>query len=150
LDDANWSTFLSPILELFPIRNEYYFPLLDKIHDSAQCEIIRLKLRNFYSAVKGSCKYLKFTFITGITKFKQVSLFSSLNNVIDITFNRKFHAICGFTKNEIIKYYKPNLKKTIPKVISSGHLQHKATVKMIMNAILDWYDGYRWDNKKSF
>jgi hypothetical protein len=77
-----------------------------------------------------------------------VSLFSALNNVIDLTLHPKFSTICGFTEKEILKYYKPNLKRTIPKLISSGHLPPKATVKMLMKVILDWYDGYRWDNNK--
>ncbi|MDR1036869.1 MAG: AAA family ATPase, partial [Deltaproteobacteria bacterium] len=112
--------------------DEYDFPLLDKIHDSAQCELIRIKLRNFYSAVKGSYKHLKLTFITGVTKFQQVSLFSSLNTVIDLTLDSKFSEICGFTEKEILDYYEPNLEEAIPKLISSGDLPPEATVDMLM------------------
>jgi hypothetical protein len=145
---ANDKTIDGPCKNVVLLIDEYDFPLLDKIHDFAQCELIRLKLDNFYSAVKASYQYLKFTFITGITKFQQVSLFSSLNTVIDLTLNSDFAEICGFTEKEILKYYKPNLKKAIPKLISSGHLPPKASVKMLMKVILDWYDGYKWDSTK--
>jgi hypothetical protein len=138
-----------PCQNVVLLIDEYDFPLLDKIHDSAQCELIRLKLRNFYSAVKGSYEYLKFIFITGITKFQQVSLFSSLNNVIDLTLDSKFSEICGFTEKEIIDNYRPNLEEAIPNLISSGDLPPKATVEMLMKLILNWYDGYSWDGVKT-
>ncbi|MDR1036279.1 MAG: AAA family ATPase, partial [Deltaproteobacteria bacterium] len=142
-------TLHEPRKNVVLLIDEYDFPLHDKIHDSAQCELIRLKLRNFYSAVKGSYEYLKFTFITGITKFQQVSLFSSLNNVIDLTLDSKFSEICGFTKQEILDYYKPNLEEAIPKLISSGDLPPESTVEMLMKVILNWYDGYSWDGDKT-
>jgi hypothetical protein len=145
----NTGTFHEPRENVVLLIDEYDFPLLDKINDSAQCELIRLKLRNFYSAVKGSYKHLKFTFITGVTKFQQVSLFSSLNNVIDLTLDSTFSEICGFTKNEIVDYYKSNLEDAIPELISSGDLPPEATLKMLMKVILDWYDGYSWDGDKT-
>jgi hypothetical protein len=141
-------TLHEPCKNVVLLIDEYDFPLLDKIHDSAKCELIRIKLRNFYSAVKGSYEHLKFTFITGVTKFQQVSLFSSLNNVIDLTLDSKFSEICGFTEKEIVDYYKSNLENAIPELISSGDLPPEANLKMLMKVIMDWYDGYSWDGDK--
>jgi hypothetical protein len=141
-------TLHEPRKNVVLLIDEYDFPLLDKIHDSAKCELIRIKLRNFYSAVKGSYEYLKFTFITGVTKFQQVSLFSSLNNVIDLTLDSKFSEICGFTEKEIVDYYKSNLEDAIPELISSGDLPPEATVEMLMKVVMDWYYGYSWDGDK--
>jgi hypothetical protein len=66
---------------------------------------IREELKSFYSAIKNADEYLRFVFITGVSKFSQVSLFSGLNQLEDITFDNRYSTLCGYTLEEIKKYY---------------------------------------------
>ncbi|MDR1040225.1 MAG: AAA family ATPase [Deltaproteobacteria bacterium] len=125
--------------------DEYDFPLLKHLHDPVKIEKIRSMLYDFYSSLKGCSNFLRFTFITGITKFKQLSLFSAMNNINDISFHENFSAICGFTKKEITDSYGKHLNKALPKVIERGGLPSGSTVDDIMDKISYWYDGYSWD-----
>jgi len=65
--------------------DEYDKPILDNIEDTEVARVMRDELKSFYSVIKGADEYLKFVFITGVSKFSQVSLFSGLNNIQDIT-----------------------------------------------------------------
>lgn len=62
---------------------------------------LKEELKNFYSVIKDADQYLKFVFITGVSKFSKVSLFSGLNNLQDITLNPEYAAICGYTQQEL-------------------------------------------------
>ncbi|MDR1039693.1 MAG: AAA family ATPase [Deltaproteobacteria bacterium] len=93
--------------------DEYDFPLLRHLRDPIKIEQMRSILYGLYSSIKGCSKFLRFVFITGITKFKHPSLFSALNNVMDITFDENFSTICGFTKDEIKLNYGMYLDKAL-------------------------------------
>ncbi|MDR1041927.1 MAG: AAA family ATPase [Deltaproteobacteria bacterium] len=128
--------------------DEYDFPLLKHLHDPIKIDKIRSMLYDFYSSIKGCSDFLRFVFITGITKFKQLSLFSALNNVKDITFDKNFSTICGFTSEEITTSYSKYLDRAISARINEGFLPPGSTVKDIMAEISEWYDGYSWDGRK--
>jgi hypothetical protein len=128
--------------------DEYDFPLLKHLRDPLKIEKIRSMLYDFYSSVKGCSDFLRFTFITGITKFKQLSLFSALNNIEDISFDDRFSLICGFSKDEITTYYSKYLDRALSKEIDSGALPQGSSVDDIMRKISFWYDGYSWDGTK--
>ena len=81
--------------------DEYDAPLLDVVHRDAELTELRNVMRNFYSPLKDCDSMLKFVFITGITKFSQVSIFSELNNLKNISMLPDFDAICGITTNEL-------------------------------------------------
>ena len=81
--------------------DEYDAPLLDVMHEGSLLEDLRQVMRNFYSPLKTCDPYLKFVFITGITKFSQLSIFSELNNLTNISMDPDFAAVCGFTGEEI-------------------------------------------------
>ena len=81
--------------------DEYDAPLLDVAHEKTQLDDLRQIMRNFYSPLKACDKYLKFVFITGITKFSQLSIFSELNNLNNISMQEQFAAVCGITVEEV-------------------------------------------------
>jgi len=106
--------------------DEYDKPILDNIEDTKVAKIIREELKNFYSVIKGADEYLKFVFITGVSKFSKVSLFSGLNNLDDITLDKKYATICGYTQNDIETVFYEHLKG-----------QDFEKIKL-------WYNGYKF------
>ncbi len=81
--------------------DEYDKPILDNITDKELSKAIRNRLKNIYSIIKESDQYLKFVFLTGVSKFSKVSLFSGLNNLEDISLDARYATICGYTHNDI-------------------------------------------------
>ncbi|MDR1039352.1 MAG: AAA family ATPase [Deltaproteobacteria bacterium] len=127
--------------------DEYDFPLLKHLREPIKIEKMRSMLYDLYSSIKGCNKFLRFVFITGITKFKQLSLFSAMNNVMDISFNEEFSTICGFTKDEIKLNFGIYLDIALSKQVSEGKFPPGSTVDRLMDKISEWYDGYSWDGK---
>ena len=82
--------------------DEYDAPLLDVVHEEKTLPILRNVMRNFYSPLKDCDPYLRFVFLTGITKFSQLSIFSELNNLTNISMDPQFAGICGITKEEVL------------------------------------------------
>ena len=81
--------------------DEYDAPLLDIVHEEKNLPVLRNVMRNFYSPLKGCDKYLRFVFLTGITKFSQLSIFSELNNINNVSMDEEYADICGITKEEL-------------------------------------------------
>ncbi len=106
--------------------DEYDKPILDNIENSEVARGMRDVLKDFYSVIKGSDKYIKLVFITGVSKFSKVSLFSGLNNLNDITLDKRYSTICGYTQNDIETTFKEHLKG-----------QDFDKIKL-------WYNGYKW------
>ncbi|PID30650.1 MAG: AAA family ATPase [Candidatus Cloacimonadota bacterium] len=121
--------------------DEYDKPIIDYIESSKRekAEENRDILRAFYSIVKGSDKYIKLFFMTGISKFSKVSLFSELNNLTDITFNDKYINITGYTKSEIEVNYFHYLE-----VLEKKFKYDRET---LFDKIKLWYDGYSWNGE---
>ncbi len=82
--------------------DEYDKPILDKLESPETSLGIRDELKGFYSVIKGADEYLKFVLLTGVTKFSKVSLFSGLNSLEDLTLDKRYNAICGYTLPEIL------------------------------------------------
>ncbi len=106
--------------------DEYDKPILDNIENPEVARVMREELKNFYSIIKGADEFLKFVFITGVSKFSKVSLFSGLNNIQDITLHPKYATICGYTQNDV--------ETTFAK-----HLEGQDFAK-----IRKWYNGYKF------
>jgi hypothetical protein len=106
--------------------DEYDKPILDNISDTAAATEIREGLKNFYSVIKDSDAWVQFAFLTGVSKFSKVSLFSGLNNLRDITLIPKYATICGYTELEL-------------KTVFAEHLKDKP-----VDEIRKWYNGYSW------
>ena len=82
--------------------DEYDAPLLDVVHEKETLPVLRNVMRNFYSPLKASDPYLQFVFLTGITKFSQLSIFSELNNLKNISMRTDYAGVCGVTKEEML------------------------------------------------
>ena len=82
--------------------DEYDAPMLDVAHEKESLDVLRNIMRNFYSPLKMCEPKLRFVFLTGITKFSQVSIFSELNNITNISMRDDYAGICGITKEELL------------------------------------------------
>ena len=82
--------------------DEYDAPLLDVVHEKETLPVLRNVMRNFYSPLKDCDPYLEFVFLTGITKFSQLSIFSELNNLKNISMRTDYAGVCGITKEEML------------------------------------------------
>ncbi len=117
--------------------DEYDKPIIDYIEDIPQAEENRKILKSFYSVIKDSDDYIKFFFVTGVSKFSQVSIFSDLNNLNDITLNKNYATITGYTQKELEHYF--------PKYIEAVAKDYEEVFGDIMPQIKKWYNGYSWD-----
>jgi len=106
--------------------DEYDKPILDNIKQTAIAEEIRDGLLNFYSVIKGSDEYIKFAFLTGVSKFTKTSLFSGLNNLVDVSLHENYGDICGYSQNDVETTFKPYLEG-----VDMGELK-------------SWYNGYNF------
>ncbi|MDY4881761.1 MAG: AAA family ATPase [Muribaculaceae bacterium] len=87
------------------IIDEYDAPLLDVVHEEENLPKLRDVMRNFYSPLKACDPYIRFAFLTGITKFSQLSIFSELNNIANVSMDEAYAAICGITKEELVEQF---------------------------------------------
>ncbi len=116
--------------------DEYDAPILDTMHDKTLMESVRQSLRQFYSPIKDLDGKLQFVFITGISKFSQLSIFSELNNLTTITMNSEYAAICGFTRDEIVTQLAPEVEN-LAKAMN-------VSVNTALSRIKRKYDGYHF------
>ena len=106
--------------------DEYDKPILDRIEEPDIASEIREGLKDFYSVIKDSDAHVKFAFLTGVSKFSKVSLFSGLNNLKDITLDKRFSALCGYTDHDLETIFAPEV------------------VGLDRHEIREWYNGYNW------
>ena len=116
--------------------DEYDAPLLDVVHEETSLPVIRNVMRNFYSPLKASDPYLKFVFLTGITKFSQLSIFSELNNLKNISMDPNFGAICGITKEEVLTKMQDYIEQLA--------LANEWTIDEAVAQLTQQYDGYHF------
>lgn len=119
--------------------DEYDKPIIHYLEkeNSQQAETNRDILKAFYGILKDNGQYIRFTFITGVSKFSQVSIFSDLNYLNDLTLDSRFAAICGFTNTEIREYCYGGLEDLARK--------EGISIDEIMEKIKYWYDGFSWN-----
>ena len=89
--------------------DEYDKPILDVLETPAVARANRDYLRGLYGTIKSSDAHVRFTFLTGVSKFSKVSLFSGLSNLIDITLDPKYSAVCGYTDADLETVFAPEL-----------------------------------------
>ena len=116
--------------------DEYDAPLLDTIVDDENFQTMRTMLRSFYSPLKESGEHLRFVFLTGITKFSQLSIFSELNNLNTITMNDEYSTICGITEQEIRKFLSQEVKNLAA--------AYSVDFEEMMLKLKEKYDGYHF------
>ena len=119
--------------------DEYDKPIIEYINEPAKAEENRMILRNFYGVIKACSEMLRFVFIIGISRFSKLSIFSELNNLVDISMDKNFAAICGFTKEDLDKYFGEYKDAACEELgLSRAELDEK---------IGFWYDGYKFDGR---
>ena len=116
--------------------DEYDAPLLTVLHDSERLEPMRTLLQSFYSPLKKLDQYLRFVFITGISKFSQLSIFSQLNNLNNISMLPQYAGICGITEQEL----KDNFQEGITELGKANNM----TKDEVLAKLKLKYDGYRF------
>ena len=116
--------------------DEYDAPLLDVVHEKENLGVLRNIMRNFYSPLKACDPYLKYVFLTGITKFSQLSIFSELNNIKNISMDEPYAAICGITEDEMLTQMKEDMERLAAKLNISSE---EVLLKLKEN-----YDGYHF------
>ena len=118
--------------------DEYDKPLLETVNDEELNFEIRALLKAFYEVLKKCDSYIRFAFLTGITKFSKTTLFSGVNNLIDITLQDEYAAICGFTETEL-DLFAPEIERLAEK--------QKSTVKKTRARLKKEYDGYSFSRR---
>ena len=119
--------------------DEYDAPMLDVAHEKEQLDVLRNIMRNFFSPLKYSEAKLRFVFLTGITKFSQVSIFSELNNITNVSMDDEYAGICGITKEELLE----NMSDDIDMLADAlGY-----SIEMMIAKLKENYDGYHFSKK---
>ena len=106
--------------------DEYDKPILDVLHAPDLATANRDYLRGFYGIIKDSAEHVRFVFVTGVSMFSRVSLFSGLNNLKDISLDPRYATICGYTEGDIDRVFQPELDG------------------LDRDEIRNWYNGYNW------
>ena len=119
--------------------DEYDYPYIKFFDNPDMASKIREILQGFYIQIKTSEQYLKFVFITGITKTAKMGIFSTLNNITDISLDKKYGKICGLTKGEIEKYFTPHLEDLAKEM--------QISLDDLMLKIKHHYDGFCFDGE---
>jgi len=118
------------------IIDEYDAPLLDVLHEDNVLKEMRQVMQEFYVPLKGNEQYVKFCFITGITKFSQLSIFSTINNLTNVTLDTMFSTICGITEEELSTVMKKDIER-LAGIYGLGYEQMHQKLK-------ERYDGYHF------
>ena len=125
--------------------DEYDAPMLDSINDLELQGYIRNLIRNLFSPLKSQARYLRFVFLTGISKFSQLSVFSELNNLQQLTFDPAYEAVCGISEEELLTQLKPDIElltEKMDKLYSRWGLHY--SYDDVVQKLKDTYDGYHF------
>jgi hypothetical protein len=112
--------------------DEYDKPILDALSDREAARINRNALRDFYSVIKDNDAYVRFAFLTGVSKFSKAGIFSGLNNLLDVTLDSRWSALCGYTEADLDKVFAPELEG------------------VDREEVRRWYNGYNWLGEKVY
>jgi len=116
--------------------DEYDKPLISTMDDITLNENIRKILKGFYGILKAEDAYLKFVFLTGVTKFSQISVFSDLNQLDDISLDENFAEICGISETELLQNFQPEIQALANR--------RNLTCEQAFSELKKRYDGYRF------
>lgn len=116
--------------------DEYDAPLLDVVHEENDLNALRQVMRNFYSPLKDCEPFLRFVFLTGITKFSQLSIFSELNNISNVSMDDDYAGICGITMDELLTQMSDDVDALGEKL--------EMTREETIDALRRYYDGYHF------
>ena len=136
LDDLINAVYQKTGKQVVVLIDEYDAPLLDVAHEKEKLDELRNTMRNFYSPLKGNESMLRFVFMTGITKFSQLSIFSELNNIKNVSMDEPYAGICGITKEEMLTQMSDDIDAL------AGHLE--LSREETIQELKDHYDGYHF------
>ena len=151
-EDASIKILLADLLEqlykkqgqVVLLIDEYDKPIIDYMenNDLEQAKANQKVLELFYGAIKDSERFIRLFFITGVSKFTKVSLFSTLNNLIDLTLHPSYSTLLGYTQEE----FESNFESYIDDALN---IFYEYSRESLLNEIKNWYNGYSWDGKKT-
>ena len=118
------------------IIDEYDAPMLTVLHDRENLEAMRIAIRYFFSCLKDCDPYLRFVFLTGVSKFSQLSIFSELNNLAKISMMPRYSTICGITQEELESSLLPWVEQLADK--------RQLTLEETFRILKRYYDGYHF------
>ncbi len=116
--------------------DEYDKPLINTMDNAVENEKIKILLKSLYGVLKSNDAYLRFVFLTGVTKFSKVSVFSDLNHLADISLNEKFAEICGISETELVHNFQPEIQA----LAERRKMLYEETVEKLKQM----YDGYHF------
>jgi hypothetical protein len=117
--------------------DEYDKPITDHLSNLEAAETNRRILHTFYQVLKAADDHLRFIFLTGVSKFSKVSIFSGLNSLRDITMSNEFSAICGYTQTELESCFDAHIEQLAE--------EEEMSRSELLDKIKFWYNGYSWD-----
>lgn len=123
------------------IIDEYDAPILDVLHDDERMAEVRKMMQEFYAPLKACDADLRFVFITGITKFSQLSIFSVINNLTNVSMQPEFSAICGITEEELHTVFEPDIAMLAE--------EYECTPEDMRQQLKERYDGYHFSGKSA-
>ena len=118
------------------IIDEYDSPVLNVIDDKDKMAAVRNIFNSFYPPLKDEAEHLRFVFLTGITKFSQMSIFSTINHLTNISMERRWEGICGITAQELVDNFQPDVEQLAR--------DNSMTADAMWAALRDMYDGYHF------
>ena len=118
--------------------DEYDKPLVNNLNQSERFETYRNKLAALYSNFKSSADYIRLVFLTGVSRFGKLSVFSGLNNISDISFTRQFAGICGISEEELTENFQEGIKALAE--------ENERTLEEEILELKRWYDGYHFSS----
>ncbi len=133
------STIVKKLAEKNPVVvliDEYDYPILTHISDKLVAEKCRIILQNFYATLKGLDNYLRFVFLTGVTKFAKTSIFSGLNNLQDLTMSKQGARLLGYTREELLENFDFHIMRAAQEL--------EKAPEEIIDQMTTWYDGYQF------
>jgi len=123
------------------IIDEYDAPMLDVLHDDEKIAEVRRMMQEFYAPLKACDADLRFVFITGITKFSQLSIFSVINNLTNVSMQPEFSAICGITEQELHTIFEEDIKMLAQ--------EYECTSCEMKERLKERYDGYHFSGRSA-
>lgn len=128
-------------LKTVVIVDEYDAPMLDVLHEKEKLEEVRRMMQEFYTPLKACDADLRFVFITGITKFTQLSIFSVINNLTNVSMDPEFSSICGITEEELHTIFEDDITMLAK--------EYECTPEDMQRKLKERYDGYHFSGKSA-
>lgn len=155
LNSVNYKTRFGELIEKLSAKgkvailiDEYDKPIIDKIDNPVIAKQNREVIKEFYGVLKGADAFIEFVLLTGVSKFSRVSIFSGLNNLLDITMHDRYSTLLGYTHEEVLDYFSGYLDAMAEEETRSGSGGDKEDAKNeLLIDIKKWYDGYSWDGR---